>query len=65
MEAAAVGVNASSSSLQALGEWQGFSGLWGEHVMGLGGWARTQEIVAIPKKRFVFLLSLCSFSGPF
>ena len=36
----------------------------GEHVTGLGGWARTQEVVAIPKKRFVFLPSLCSFSGP-
>ena len=31
MEAAAVGVNASSSSLQALGKWQGFSGLGGAH----------------------------------
>lgn len=33
MEAAAVGVNASSSSPQALGEWQGFSG-WGERFRG-------------------------------
>lgn len=36
MEAAAVGVNASSSSLQALGEWQGFSGLRGGARHGAG-----------------------------
>lgn len=33
MEPAAVGVNASSSSLQALCKWQGFSE-WGERLRG-------------------------------